>query len=210
MIATIPKVPMLLLTTMLGGCSLIGMHGVDPQWDGKKAPECSDNYTPVYVDSFLSSIAAGTALDVVLQDPPPANAATKTIFTAITSLLFMSSAFIGASRYRECRKAKAGLYVREALGENGAQGAVAPTTSQGYFCTYAPSQPELYACAHERDACEQVRKVLAISDGQTCMPRDPVWCFDIYRKSRCFGTQYACEKRRAIYVAKTNACTERT
>lgn len=210
MFVTTPKLPILLIAALLGGCSLVAMRGVDPKWDGSSEPKCSESYFPVYVDAFLSLVAAGTAVDVAQHAPPLPDADMVISGAVITSLLFTTSVYTGASWYKDCRKAKARVQIREALAEAPPTFDVEPTALEGYFCTYAPSQPDLYTCERERDICEQVRKALAMLDGEACAPRKFAWCFDINRTARCFGTQYACEEQRAASVAKASPCIERS
>jgi hypothetical protein len=207
----IPKLGVLLV--MLGGCSLVAMRGVDPNWDGVQEPKCSEGYAPVYVDGFLASTVAGVAVELAQADVPTDEDNTIIPIVAATvlvSLIFTGSAATGVSRYRECRKAKAGLYVREALGDSQLKVDIEPTVPrEGYFCTYSPSLPELHLCVREYAGCEHARAALAIPDGEACVSRKLAWCFDINGTSRCLGTQYACEERSAASVAGSRACTER-
>jgi hypothetical protein len=228
-----------MLSMVLGSCSLLTMRGVDPKWylsqerDRQQEPDCAESYEPVFVDLGIASAIAVATEEVynLNHQPQPKE---LVVAVAATSLLLGVSALIGADRYRECRRAKAELHVRAALGEShlkadvtpttsrvlekepqhargpSVRADVNPTTSRGYFCTYAPSIPELHTCVRERIACEHARKALAIPDGEACVSRDRAWCFDIHGTSRCFGTQLACEERSAAAPAGARACTERS
>lgn len=210
MITTISRLAVLPLMMALGGCAIITMRGVDSKWDGTRELECSESYAPVYVDGYLASLAAGATVELARSDPflRARDLRMKAGGAVLTSLLFTISASIGASRYKECRQANAKLYIRDALSKHRSRLEVKPAGARGYFCTYAPSLPELYTCVRERDACEDVRKALAIPDGEACASHQLAWCFDITDTSRCFGTQHACEERRADLTG-AGACTQR-
>jgi hypothetical protein len=78
-----------------------------------------------------------------------------------------------------------------------------------YFCTSSPSRPEVNACEHGRLACNHTRRTLALHDSTACSPSDTVWCSNIAKRSRCFGTEQACESQ-AMTTDASGPCVERT
>jgi hypothetical protein len=194
------------LMLALGGCSVLVMRGVAPGADGAQEPECSESHVPIYVDGFTASFLAAVAAELPTMEPPVPGS--FVMGTVLASLVYTVSAVSGASKYKECRRARADWHAREAIRESGASTDIEQSAAAGYFCTSSPSRPELHPCARERGACEHVRKTLALPDGEACAPRELAWCLDIHGAPRCFGTQYACEEQGAASAAP-RACTER-
>lgn len=216
------------LAMMFCGCSF-GMRGVDPKWDGKQEPVCFESYAPVIVDALTASSIAGVLAQGTPEGQPPLDGSIVAGGILI-SLLYTVSASVGASKYSECRVAKADWYVREAIRESSAKADVAsssPATpssqlastppiqqaatanSTGYFCTSSRSRPDSEICRRERTACERARAAIAARGSEECTPRNVAWCFDTDRKPRCFTTRQTCKAQIATTTAASGACTAR-
>jgi len=223
------------LMVVLGSCSLGSMRGVDPKWDGKQEPNCTDTYVPVALDGFAAAVISGTVVEV--SEATEYSLDTSVVVGAVAvSLLYIVSARVGASRYKECRVAKADWYVHEAisarnehandalssvsaprspdapsapLGSTTSAQQATTTVGPGYFCTTSLSRTELARCTRERATCERAQRVLTAPDGEGCAPRRSAWCFDIDGDLRCFATRRACEAQGAAAGAASSACTER-
>jgi|SRR6185436_2048831 len=108
------------LTMLIGSCSILRMQGVDPEWDRKQEPVCSERYWPVIFDG----IVAGSIASFVTQDADsfaPLMSTEQMLSAGAVSLFYAASAFIGASRYQECRKAKAEWIAQDAIQKANAQ-----------------------------------------------------------------------------------------
>jgi hypothetical protein len=136
MIAIIRKLAVLMM--VFGGCSF-GMRGVDPEWDRKQEPVCTDSYVPVFVDGFVSTIIASTTAQVAADSEVPLDASVVVGAIGI-SLLYTVGALVGVSKYNECRLAKAEWYASEAIRESSAKADVAPS-SPAARSPAAPSSP---------------------------------------------------------------------
>jgi len=226
------KNKLIVLLALLGSCSF-GMSGVDPKWDGTREPNCTDNYVPVAVDG-LAGVAISAALAEMSKEYP---LDTSVVVGAVAvSLLYIVSAKVGASRYKECRVAKADWYVREAISarnehaDDALRSVSAPQSSDvpsvplasttsaqqttktvgtGYFCTRSLSRTELTMCMRERSTCARAQRVLTAPDGEGCARRRSAWCFEIGGDLRCFATWPACEAQ-ASAGGGASACTERS
>jgi hypothetical protein len=220
------------LLALLGSCSF-GMSGVDPKWDGTREPNCTDTYTPVAVDGFAAAMISGTLVEVSKDYPVD----TSVVVGAVAvSLLYMVSARVGASRYKECRLAKADWYVREAIrarnehADDALRSVSAPRSSElpsvplgsttsaqqatktvgtGYFCTSSLARTEATMCVRERATCARAQRVLTAPDGEGCARRRSAWCFEIGGDLRCFATRPACQAQ-ASAGGGSSACTERS
>lgn len=127
--------PLGALLMILSGCSL-AMRGVDPAWDKKQEPICSDSYAPVVVDGLTASTITGVVARLAQEpdiklDPP------IVVGAVVLSLLYTVSAGVGASRYKECRVARADWYASEAIREIGVPADDEPSAPD------APSAPSV-------------------------------------------------------------------
>jgi hypothetical protein len=103
------------LAAMLGGCALT-MRGVDPNRDRNREPECADDYTPVFLDAGVASIAG--ALLQVAGDEYITLDDTEVAAAIAVSVVFSVTALVGALNYKECRKAWADWHASEAIRED--------------------------------------------------------------------------------------------
>jgi hypothetical protein len=223
------------LTMVLGGCSF-GMKGVDPQWDGKQEPVCADSSTPVIMDG-LAAVALSSGFKYAVQSGLYTPDTPVTAGVIATSLLYSLGAWVGRSRYKECRLVKADWHVREAIRESsahadlalnsvaapGSPGAPSPplasstpaalattAAARGYFCTSSLSRSESTTCMRERAACERAQKILTAPEGDACAPHQVAWCFDLDGDPQCFATRRACEVQIATDGVASRTCTERS
>jgi hypothetical protein len=202
-------VPLVLLCS----CSL-AMTGVDPAWDGKREPVCTDSYVPAVIDGMTASVIASSVVQLASDD----TVALDERFVAggiVLALLYTTSAAIGVSRYKACRVARADWQTRDAirdarLAANGADaGAIVPP-APGYYCTRSATRANLTLCVRRRAACAHAREVLAILDGEDCAPQSVAWCFDVVGTPRCFARPDSCEAMLAKAPDATSDCTERS
>jgi hypothetical protein len=214
------------LTTALVGCSF-AMQGPDPNWDGKKKPDCAESYSPVIMDAFVAIGLAGGAVELAtnqnVQRP-----AELTIAMFAVSLLYTVSAGSGAGKYRECRTATASWLAREAIRERdeaaaadgvpaqesripGSMAAQLGVTiaSTRYFCVRSPSRAELEICTRERSRCEHVRDLMGLPSRDECAPHDAAWCLVASGAERCFATESACEARLIAASGGASECSAR-
>jgi hypothetical protein len=125
------------LLMILSGCSL-AMRGVDPAWDKKQEPICSDSYAPVAVDGLTASAVIGLVSELAKE--PDIKLDTSIVVGAVAvSLLYTVSAGVGASRYNDCRVARAEWYANEAIREIGVPADDEPSAPSVADAPSAPS-----------------------------------------------------------------------
>jgi hypothetical protein len=230
--------PVAALVLMVGSCSF-GMRGVDPDWDGKQQPDCTDTYVPVLVDGFVATIVSSATAEVARTAPIDGRLIAASI---AISLVYSASALVGSRRYRSCRTLRAEWHVREAISAKNNQvdsktraghpsRPTLPTTSRAssnsqteamsshrptradgfeqYFCTKSRSQSDLDVCLRGRSACEEARRAVLVPDSEECKPYGAVWCFDTAGEPICFTAQSTCEVRLARATGASGPCTMR-
>jgi hypothetical protein len=97
---------------VFGGCSFF-MSGVDPNWDRKHEPKCTKSYTTVIVDGLVAVTAAEIVRQQYSSEPSLPDELIPVSLGA--SLVYTASAWVGATKYKNCRKARAEWHVSEAI-----------------------------------------------------------------------------------------------
>jgi hypothetical protein len=90
------------------------MQGPDPDWDGRKKPDCSESYAPVMIDGITATVLSSAAVQVNADEKIAAPVEVVLGMFAL-SLIYTVSAARGAHEYVSCRNATAGWRVDEAL-----------------------------------------------------------------------------------------------
>lgn len=172
------------------GCSF-GMQKLPDGWDGTSEPQCSNDPTLMIGDALGAGVATAVALAGIEADSGPAVGA-----GLLLTLPFIVGGFVGESRLRECREAKAAWRVGGAIGRASrsndpdrpaaaasARVALNPTNDPKFAVTYWCSTRDA-VCSADESACEGY-----------CNKADEVWCSRFVERG---GYGYLCGMTRNV------------
>lgn len=214
----------------ISGCSVF-MTGVDPRWDGKTEPKCTDSLAPLVGDHVLATaIGAYTTHQVGTAEDREAldHAMDVALGGSVIMLVLGISALYGFSQYADCKAAKAAWSINAAINDTSASpSASEPSMTQntdhpdisvpltgpwdlgqhGFYCADAGTDRNLALCSRDRDTCEHALHVIPSAPHGSCKHVTSAWCHRAADTVTCLASRDACEAR-ARTKAGATSCVE--